>query len=74
MSSYYGLIGIGIVVVLTVLAAMWLDYFSAGMPCEACDEYESEQARLSWEAKKDYGVKPNKLTAINAVNRDRGIT
>ena len=71
MTTYFGLIGIGIVVVLTVLAGIWLDYFSKGMPCEACDEYEAEQARLSWEAKKDYGVKPNKLTAINAVKESK---
>lgn len=71
MNTYYGLIGIGIVVALTVLACLWMQYFSKGMPCEACDEYGAEQARLSWEAKKAYGVKPNKLTAINAVNGEK---
>lgn len=72
MTTYYGLIGIGIVIVLTVFAGRWLDYFLKHMndDTEPYDEYKAEQARLSWKARKS-SYNPNKLTAINAVKGNK---
>jgi len=72
MSQYYGLLGIGLTIVLTVIVCIWLDYFSNHMKDdrEPYDEYEVEQARLSWEARKS-SYKASKLTAINAARGEK---
>jgi len=72
MSNYYGLIGIGVAILLTVFVGMYLDYFTKHMndDTEPYDEYEVEQARLSWEARKS-SYKANRLTAINAVKGEK---
>lgn len=72
MSQYYGLLGIGVTIVLTVIICVWLDYFANHMKddIEPYDEYEVEQARLSWQARKS-SYKANRLTAINAVRGEK---
>lgn len=67
MQPYLGFIGIVAVISLTILAWCWVNSYEDTMLEEGPDEYEAEQARLSWEANKEYGIKPNKLTTINAV-------
>jgi len=74
MSQYYGLLGIGVTIVLTVLACIWLEYFKKYMKnTEPYDEYKAEQERLSYEARKELFCKriPSKLTAINAVKGEK---
>jgi uncharacterized membrane protein len=72
MTTYYGLIGIGIVIMLTVFVGIWLDYFTKHMndDTEPYDEYEVEQARLSWQIRKS-SYKANRLTAINAARGEK---
>lgn len=38
---------------------------------EQYDEYLAEQCRLSYEMKKKFSIKPNQLTQINAVKREK---
>jgi len=75
MSQYYGLLGIGVTIVLTVIICVWLDYFTKHMKddIEPYDEYEVEQARLSYEARKELFCKriPSKLTAVNAAKEGK---